>query len=226
MNTLKVFFVFYVLYITTCFFNPCFCEEENDSLGSSDYSDQSVSTLKNIDSVVEKKRRKKKVAIALLSSGIVASILGVLYCMYRSPNIGRYNWIRSFDFLYPNKQREFEQPDGEKPTTSTEYTEPLGINKVNVKGKLKENTNEADIPLKRFNAFMDNVKVAAKHHFNDLSNEQQQYLINDYDYIRKIVQTLDENRNANISRMQEDMAVLNVEHFLKEQYQQNVDIKL
>ncbi|CAD2112720.1 hypothetical protein YYG_00033 [Plasmodium vinckei petteri] len=226
MNTLKVFFVFYVLYITTFFFNPCFCEDEDDYSGLSDYSEQSVSTLKSIDSAVEKKRKTKKVAIALLSSGIVASILGVLYCMYRSSNRERYNWTRNFDFLYSNKQKEYEQPDGEKPSTSTEYTEPLGINKVNIKGKLKDNTNETDIPLKRFNAFMDNVKVAAKHHFNDLSNEQQKYLINDYDYIRKIVQTLDENRNTNISRMQEDVAVLNVEHFLKEQYQQNVDIKL
>ncbi|CXJ09519.1 early transcribed membrane protein [Plasmodium berghei] len=216
MNTLNVFFVFYVLYITTFFFNPCFCEDTDY------YSETNDNSLKNIDTAIGKKKGKKSVAIALLSSGLVASIIGVLYYMYKSHNRGRHDWNKDFNFPFFNKQIEYEQPDGEKPSTSTKYKEPLGINKVNIKGKLKENNNDIDIPLKRFNIFMDNVKLAAQHHFNDLSNEQHKYLINDYDYLRKIVQTLDESRDVNISKAQEDIAVLGVEHFLKEQYQQKL----
>ncbi|ETB61227.1 hypothetical protein YYC_01166 [Plasmodium yoelii 17X] len=213
MNTLKVFFVFYVLYITTFFFNPCFCEDADY------YSEIDDGALDSIDTAIKKKKKRKSVAIALLSSGLVASVIGVLYYMYKSHNKGRHDWNKGFNFFPFNKQTEYKQPDGEKPSTSTKYEEPLGVNKVNIKGKLKENNNDIDVPLKRFNTFMDNVKLAAKHHFSNLSNEQQKYLIKDYDYLRKIVQTLDENKDVNISRAQEDIAVLGVEHFLKEQYQ-------
>ncbi|SBS92799.1 early transcribed membrane protein [Plasmodium malariae] len=137
--------------------------------------------------------------------------LGIGYYLNKSDENYDFNDI----IWLPHEKFNFKNPDdGQKPSTSMHYVEPLGINKVNIKGPIKVNTNEKDIPIKTFNVFLDNAKIALKHHYNNLSVIQQQYFKNDSSYIRKIVQSLQEKRSVSLSRAQEDKAVSQMGRFL------------
>ncbi|GAB68689.1 early transcribed membrane protein, partial [Plasmodium cynomolgi strain B] len=178
-------------------------------------TEKDLAPLKNIDDTLAAKNRKKKIYYSLISSSIfvfVAIALGIGF--YINEKEKEY-YFQKYT-LVKDKRFQFENPrDGQMPSTSREYVEPPGINKVNIKGPLVENTNENDVPLKKFNIFLDNARIAMRHHFSNLSTPQQEYYVKDRDYIRKIVQSVEERRNIQLSRMQEDLAVLNMEEFLQ-----------
>ncbi|ANQ10351.1 Early transcribed membrane protein (ETRAMP) [Plasmodium coatneyi] len=177
--------------------------------------ERDLAPLQNIDDTLADKNSKKKIYYSLISSGLfvfVAIALGIGF--YINEKEKEYKFEKYA--LFKDKRFHFADPrDGQMPSTSREYVEPPGINKVNIKGPLVENTNESDVPIKKFNIFLDNARIAVRHHFSNLSEPQQAYYVNDRDYIRKVVQSLEERRNVQLSKMQEDLAVLNMEHFLQ-----------
>ncbi|CAG9471803.1 early transcribed membrane protein [Plasmodium vivax] len=208
MNISKIFAFFFLLCATEKLLIVC----ASRILSS---IEKDLAPLKNIDDTLAEKNRKKKIYYSLISSGIfvfVAIALGIGF--YINEKEEEY-YFKKYA-LFRDKRFQFENPrDGQVPSTSREYVEPPGINKVNIKGPLVENTNENDVPIKKFNIFLDNARIAMRHHFSNLSQPQQEYYLNDRDYIRKVVQSLEERRNVHLSRMQEDMAVLNMEDFLQ-----------
>ncbi|KJP90130.1 hypothetical protein AK88_00299 [Plasmodium fragile] len=177
--------------------------------------EKDLAPLHNVDDTLAAKNRKKKLYYSLISSGMfvfVALALGIGYYIDKKE---KEHYVEKYS-LFKDKRFQFENPkDGQMPSTSREYVEPPGINKVDIKGPLVENTNENDVPIKKFNTFLDNARIAIRHHFNNLSEPQQEYYVNDRDYIRKIVQSMESRRNVYLSRMQEDLVVLNMEDFLQ-----------
>ncbi|CAA9990623.1 early transcribed membrane protein, putative [Plasmodium knowlesi strain H] len=177
--------------------------------------EKDLAPLQNIDDILAAKDRKKKIYYSLISSGIFVAVAIALGIGYYINEKGKQDNFEKYT-LFKDKRFQFEEPrDGQVPSTSREYVEPAGINKVNIKGALIENTNENDVPIKKFNIFLDNARIAMQHHFSNLSGPQQAYYVNDRDYIRMVVQSLEERRNVQLSRVQEDLAVLNMEHFLQ-----------
>ncbi|SBT46744.1 early transcribed membrane protein [Plasmodium ovale wallikeri] len=215
MNISKTISLFYLLCLSAKL-TPYLCKK-------TDTIEKKLTSLKSIDDVINGKKKKSKFYYALISSGIfvaAAAVLGIGY--YISEKEGGYFedtllWLKDKRFRFKNPR------DGQFPSTSKYYVEPEGINKVNIKGPLVENTNETDVSIKRFNAFVDNARIAIRHNFNNLSEAQRSSCVNDRDYMRKVVQRLQERRNISLSRAQEDIAVLNMESFLHKIYNNKLD---
>ncbi|EUD64979.1 hypothetical protein C922_04607 [Plasmodium inui San Antonio 1] len=208
MNISKIFTFFFLLCATEKLLIVC-----NSGILLSNQND--LAPLKDVDETLAAKNRKKKIYYSLISSGIfvfLAIALGIGFYMKEKEE--EYYFQKYA--LFKDKRFEFEDPrDGQMPSTSREYVEPAGRNKVNIEGPLVENTNENDVPIKKFNIFLDNARIATRHHFSNLSTPQQEYYVNNRDYIRKIVQCMEEKAGVHLSRMQEDLAVLNVEDFMQ-----------
>ncbi|GAW83230.1 early transcribed membrane protein [Plasmodium gonderi] len=210
MKISKIFPFFFLLYVIEILLIVYASENlysiEND-----------LEPLKNIDETLAERKKKKKIYYSLISSSIfvfAAVALGIGFYI----NQKEENSFKKYT-QFKNRKFNFENPrDGQVPSTSREYVEPKGINKVDIKGPLVENTNENDVPLKKFNIFLDNARIALKYHFNNLSLTQQEYYMNDPDYIRKVLQSLGDKRNVHLSRNQEDMAVLNMRDFLNKHH--------
>ncbi|CRG95454.1 early transcribed membrane protein [Plasmodium gallinaceum] len=217
MNISKIFYFFNFLFIVNLIL-PCLSQNKISNANNMD-------SLEHVDAFLEKRKKRKRniILCSLILTGLITSAAiacGVgWYIKKNKDDIFEYPEYPEFSEFPDNF---FTQPDGEMPGTSqsdiTTESAVSNINKIDLNKPLIENNKQEDISFKKFNAFVDSSRLAIKNLFNSLNDLEKSVFIVDKDYMRKVIQNLESNRNVELSRKQEDKAVLEMEYYLQKLY--------